>query len=223
MIRELILMSADFAISPWFAQGAPPPPPLPSGFAIETLMAGANTDPFADGPISAAQARQRFADGDSCQVAFTPQRVMAAQMWCSERTRFIDWIGLDVPVPEGHVHVYNSWVRPKFRGLGLQWALASASCGNVVARGRSKMCAGVERREYPPFARKYAAMGLAVVAPYQSLWSLRLLGVTLASISLGPPRALEAARQSASRTFEQRAAREDQPGAAAPGAGVRHC
>jgi hypothetical protein len=146
---------------------------------------------------------------------------MAAQMWCSEQTRFIDWIGCDIRVPEGHVHVYNSWVRPESRGLGLQWALASASCGNVFARGRSKICAGVERREYPPFARKYAAMGLGVVAPYQSLWSLRLLGMTVASIPLSSPRSLEAARENAGRIFARRAARRDQAGANAPSADAR--
>ncbi len=221
MIRELVLISADLAASPWFARGVPPSPSMPTGFAIETLAAGAATDPFVDGPIPAAQAAQRFAEGDTCQIAFTSHRIMAAQMWCSEQTRFIDWIGCDIRVPEGHVHVYNSWVRPEFRGLGLQWALASASCRNVFARGRSKMCAGVERREYPPFARKYAAMGLGLVAPYQSLWSLRLLGVTVASIPLSSPRSLDAARENASRIFARRAARRDQAGANAPSAEAR--
>jgi hypothetical protein len=220
MIRELVLISADLAASPWFARGVPPSPSTPAGFAIETLAAGA-TAPFVDGPIPAAQAAQRFAEGDTCQIAFTSHRVMAAQMWCSEQTRFIDWIGCDIRVPAGHVHVYNSWVRPEFRGLGLQWALASASCGDVFARGRSKMCAGVERREYPPFARKYAAMGLGVVAPYQSLWSLRVLGVTVVSIPLSPPRSLESARENASRIFARRAARRDQAGANAPSADAR--
>lgn len=221
MIRELVLVSGDLAAAPWFARGMPPSPSMPVGFAIETLSAGSPTHIFDDGPISTAQAAQRFAEGDTCHIALTPDPIMAAQMWCSERTRFIDWIGCDIRPPEGHVHVYNSWVRPEYRGLGLQWTLASASCRDILARRRTKMCAGVERKEYPPFARKYAAMGLGLVAPYQSLWSLRLLGVTVAAIPLSPPRSLEAARENASRILARRTARADRTDANAPNVDAR--
>ena len=210
MIRELVLVSGDLAAAPWFVRGVPPSPPVPEGFTIETLSAGAPAHLFDDGPIPPAQATQRFADGDTCHVAVTRDGVVGAQMWCSERTRFIDWIGCDICPPEGHVHVYNSWVRPEFRGLGLQWNLAAASCRDIAARGRSKMCAGVERKEYPPFARKYAAMGLGLMAPYKAIWSLRLLGVTAAAISVPPPRALERARLNASKVLARRAARADE-------------
>lgn len=193
MIRELVLVSGNLATAPWFVRGAPPSPPTPEGILIETLSAGAPTHLFADGPIPGAQAARRFAEGDTCHVAVTSGGVMSAQMWCSEETRFIDWIGCDIRPPEEHVHIYNSWVEPEFRGLGLHWILAAAACGDVVARGRTRLCAGVERREYAPFARKYAAMGLAVVAPYRSIWSLRVRGVTLAAISWPPPRALKTA------------------------------
>jgi hypothetical protein len=81
------------------------------------------------------------------------------------------------------------------------------------------MCAGVERKEYPPFARKYAGMGLAHIAPYKSIWSLRVFGVTVVAIPCPPPRSLEAARERASRILARRTTRHDQAnsgGAAAP-------
>lgn len=137
---------------------------------------------------------------------------MAAQMWCTERPRFIAWIGCDIRPPEGHVHVYNSWVEPEFRGLGLQWNLAAASCLDILARGRTRMCAGVERKEYPPFARKYATMGLGLVAPYKAIWSLQLFGVTAAVVPWSPPSALDAACRSAARLAARHATRKDQSG-----------
>lgn len=210
MIRELVVVSGDLAAAPWFVRGAPPAPPIPAGFVIETLSGGASASRFDEGPIQPAQAAERLAEGDTCHVAVTSGAVVAAQMWCSERTRFIDWIGCGIRPPDGHVHVYNSWVRPGFRGLGLQWNLAAASCRDMVGRGRSKMCAGVERKEYPPFARKYAAMGLGLVAPYKSIWSLRLFGVTAAVISLPPPRSLEAACRNASKVLARRTMHADQ-------------
>ncbi len=209
MIRELVLVAVDFAGVPWFARGEPPAPPVPAGFAIERASPDASSALFGDGPVSPSQAAQRLSDGDTCLVAVTEGAVMAAQMWCSERVRFIDWIGCDVRPPEGHVHVYNSWVRPEFRGLGLQWNLASAACQDVAARGRSKMCAGVERKEYPPFARKYAAMGLGLIVPYKSIWSLRLFGVT-AAIRVSAPRTLDEACRNAANTLARRTARADQ-------------
>jgi len=210
MIRELVLVAVDFTGVPWFAHGEPPAPPVPAGFAIERASPDASSTLFGDGPVSPSQAAQRLADGDTCLVAVTEGTVTAAQMWCSERVRFIDWIGCDVRPPEGHVHVYNSWVRPEFRGLGLQWNLAAAACRNVAARGRSKMCAGVERKEYPPFARKYAAMGLGLMVPYKSIWSLQLLGVTAGAIPFPPPRALGEACRNAATTLARRTSSADQ-------------
>jgi hypothetical protein len=182
---------------------------MPAGFAIETFSTGASSRLFDDGPIAPGKAAQRFADGDTCHIAVTSSFVMAAQMWCSERTRFIDWIGCNIRPPEGHVHVYNSWVRPEFRGLGLQWTLAAAACRDIIARGRSKMCAGVERKEYPPFARKYAAMGLGLFVPYKSIWSLRVFGLTVGAIPFPPPRSLEAARESAGKILARYSIRAD--------------
>ena len=204
MIRELVLVAVDFSEVPWFARGEPPAPPVPAGFAVEKVSREASLTLFGDGPISPFHAAQRLADGDTCLVALTGGTVMAAQMWCSERARFIDWIGCDVRPPEGHVHVYNSWVKPEFRGLGLQWNLASAACRDVAARGRSKMCAGVERKEYPAFARKYAAMGLGLMVPYKSIWALQLFGVAAATIPSPPPRALGAACRNAANALARR-------------------
>jgi hypothetical protein len=81
---------------------------------------------------------------------------------------------------------------------------------DIAARGRSKVCAGVERKEYPPFARKYAAMGLGLMVPYKSIWSLQLFGVTAAAIPFVSPRSLEEARISASKLLARHATRADQ-------------
>ena len=202
MIRELVLVSGDLSATRWFASRTPPVPRLPAGISLETA-----TDErlFAKGPISPKQAGERLSEGDTCVVAVSPEIGLAAQMWCTERTRYIDWIGCDIRPPDGHVHVYNSWVEPEFRGLGLHWSLAAAACGTVVERGRTHLCAGVERKEYAPFARKYAAMGLALLAPYKSIWSLRVWGVTAAAVSARPPRVLEVARLNASKILAGRA------------------
>jgi len=211
MIRELVLVAGDLAAAPWFVHGAVPVPPNPAGIAVERFTGSAPSHLFDEGPVSAAMAANRLVDGDTCLVAVT-SGAMAAQMWCSERPRFIDWIGCDIRPPKGHVHVYNSWVQPEFRGLGLQWNLAAASCQDIVARGRTKMCAGVERKEYPPFARKYAAMGLGLVAPFKSVWSWQAFGLTVAVITLPPPRALRAAARNAARILARREARAKREG-----------
>jgi hypothetical protein len=211
MIRELVLVAGDLAAAPWFVHGAVPSPPKPAGVAIERFTGTAPQHLFNEGPVSLALATERLVGGDTCLVAIT-SGAMAAQMWCSERPRFIDWIGCEIRPPAGHVHVYNSWVQPEFRGLGLQWNLAAASCEDILARGRTKMCAGVERKEYPPFARKYAAMGLGLVAPYKSVWSWQVFGLTPAVIALSPPQALEAATQSAAKILARRAMRDSKGG-----------
>jgi hypothetical protein len=211
MIRELVLVAGDLAAAPWFVHGAVPIPPDPAGTAIHRFMGAVPPHLFNEGPVSAALAIKRLADGDTCLVALR-SGAMAAQMWCSERPRFIDWIGCEIRPPEGHVHVYNSWVQPEFRGLGLQWNLAAASCQDILARGRTRMCAGVERKEYPPFAWKYAAMGLGLVAPYRSVWSWQMFGLTPVVIKLPPPRALEAARRNAAKILARRAMRDSKGG-----------
>lgn len=211
MIRELVLVAGDLAASPWFVHGAVPVPPNPADVVIERLTGAAPQHLFNEGPVSAALAAERLMGGDTCLVA-VKSGAMAAQMWCSELSRFIDWIGCNIRPPEEHVHVYNSWVQPEFRGLGLQWNLAAASCQDILARGRTKMCAGVERKEYPPFARKYAAMGLGLVAPYKSVWSWQVFGLTPAVIALPPPRALEEATQSAAKILVRRALRDSKEG-----------
>ncbi len=201
MIRELVLVTGDFSLSPWFARGIPPAPRVPDGIRIETLVKNAPQGLFTDGPVSSAEAAARLSEGDTCHAALTAGGFLAAQMWSTERSRYIDWIGCDIRPPERHVHVYNSWVQPEFRGLGLQWNLAAAAGADVVARGHHQMCAGVERREYPPFARKYASMGLGMITPYRSIWSLRVFGMTAAVIPLPPPRSLDLARRNAHRVF----------------------
>ena len=210
MIRELVLVAGDLSAAPWFVRGVPPIPRIPEGLTIERLLNGARASLFDEGPTPSAQAANRLADGDTCLLVVTSSGAMAAQMWCSERPRFIDWIGCEIGPPEGHVHVYNSWVQPEFRGLGLQWNLAAASCQDIVARGRSKMCAGVERKEYPPFARKYAAMGLGLMAPYKAIWSLQLFGMTAGVIPWSPPRVLDEACRNAAKILARRATRADQ-------------
>jgi len=222
MIRELVLVAGDLAAAPWFIHGAVPCPPSPAGFAIERFTDTAPSHLFDEGPVSAKLAAERLGDGDTCIVAVT-SGAMAAQMWCSERPRFIDWIGCDIRPPEGHVHVYNSWVQPEFRGLGLQWNLAAASCQDILARRRTKMCAGVERKEYPPFARKYAALGLGLVAPYKSLWSWQVLGRTPAVIGLPPPRVLRAATDNAAKILARREVRaKKEGGVGVVGGGEQH-
>ena len=211
MIRELVLVAGDLAAAPWFVRGAPPVPPDPAGVAIERFAGTAPPHLFDGGPVSTTLATKRLVDGDTCLVAVT-SGAMVAQMWCSERPRFIEWIGCDIHPPAGHVHVYNSWVQPEFRGLGLQWNLAAASCQDILARGRTKMCAGVERKEYPPFARKYAAMGLGLVAPYKSVWSWQAFGLTPVVVALPPPRTLKAASQNAAKILARHESRDKRGG-----------
>ena len=200
MIRELVLVSSDLSISPWFASRTPPVPSLPEGITVGHATSIADAELFVRGPITRELATTRLADGDTCSLVFKQGTGLIAQMWVTEKPRFIEWIGCNVTPPEGHVHLYNAWVEPEFRGLGLQWVLAALSCSEVVARGKHHICAGVERKEYPPFARKYAAMTLGVISAYGSIWALRIFGMT-ATISAGPPRSLAKAREAARRIF----------------------
>ena len=203
MLRELILTSGDFATTHWFPHDPPPMLPPPEGTTVETIRDAGDADLFAIGPVSPAEAKQRLSEGDSCVVA-TDAAGLAAAMWCSERKRFIKWIGCNIRPPPGHVHFYNAWVRPDTRGVNLQWVMAAAACANVVALGRQKICAGVERREFPPFARKYAAIGLGVISPYQSVWAYRALGMT-AVLRTRPPSSLNKASRKADAIFARRA------------------
>jgi hypothetical protein len=206
MIRELVLVAADLSASPWFASRTPPVPPLPGGITVRRARSKADAELFVRGPISPELAATRLADGDTCSMVIKQGTGLIAQMWLTEKPRFIEWIGCNVTPREGHVHLYNSWVEPEFRGLGLQWVLAALSCGDVLDRGKRCICAGVERKEYPPFARKYAAMSLGVISAYGSIWALRIFGMT-ATISAGPPRGLEKASEAARRIFARRVGR----------------
>jgi hypothetical protein len=206
MIRELVLVSGDISDTPWFASRTPPIPPLPEGITIGRATSKADAELFVRGPITREQAATRFADGDTCSMVIKQGTGLIAQMWLTEKPRFIEWIGCSVTPPDGHVHLYNAWVEPEFRGLGLQWVLAALSCKDVVDRGKRCICAGVERKEYPPFARKYAAMTLGLISAYGSIWALRIFGMT-ATISAGPPRSLEKASEAARKIFARRAGR----------------
>jgi hypothetical protein len=200
MIRELVLVAADFSAVPSAGNGAPPPAALPAGFSVEVLAAGADVARFAGGPVDPDGAAQRLAEGDRCIVVRDNDFHLAAQMWCATVPRLIDWIGAEVAPRAGHALLYNAWVAPAARGRGLQWALAARACADVAESGLAGICAGVERREYAPFARKYATLGLAVIVPYASLWSLRLLGRTW-SWQTPPPVALHGALANARAAF----------------------
>jgi hypothetical protein len=206
MIRELVLVSGDFSASPWFVTRTPPVPPVPDGLTVRRTTSKEDASLFVRGPVTREQAATRFAEGDTCSVAIKPEFGLVAQMWLTERPRFIEWIGCTVKPPAGHVHFYNAWVEPEFRGLGLQWILAAESCSDVMDRGLHCICAGVERKEYPPFARKYAAMTLGVISAYGSIWALKIFGMT-AAISAGPPRGLERATEAARKIFARRVGR----------------
>jgi hypothetical protein len=189
MIRELVLVSADLRAAPWFASGAPPLPAIPADIELR-VIADNDTEPFARGPVSRETAHARLAAGDRCAIAVDGKtHAMIAQLWLSPLPRGLDWIGCTVAPPPGHMLIYNAWVDPPSRGHGLHWALASLACQTVVSAGLTKICAGVERQEFAPFAKKYADMGLALIAPYASLWTWRVLGRTL-RMHLPPPRAL---------------------------------
>ncbi len=206
MIRELILTSGDFTTTHWYPHNAPPQQPLPDGTSIEIVRDTSRAELFTIGPVSVAEANQRLSEGDSC-VVVTDSFGLAAEMWCSERKRYIEWIGCKVRPPPGHVHFYNAWVRPESRGLNLQWVLAAAACANVVTLGRHQICAGVERREFAPFTRKYASIGLGLIKPYKSIWALRMLGIT-AAISTRPPSSLDLACRRAAEIFARRVAQD---------------
>jgi hypothetical protein len=206
MIRELVLVSGDLSGSPWFVSRTPPIPSLPEGITVGRATSKADAELFVTGPITREQAVTRIADGDTCSIVIKQGTGLIAQMWLTEKPRFIEWIGCNVTPPDGHVHLYNAWVEPEFRGLGLQWVLAAISCSDVLDRGKHHICAGVERKEYPPFARKYAAMTLGVISAYGSIWALRIFGMT-ATIAAGPPRSLEKASEAARKIFARRVGR----------------
>ena len=207
MIRELVLVSGDMSGSPWFASRTPPVPPLPEGISVGRATSKTDAELFVTGPITREQAAIRIADGDTCSVVIKQGTGLIAQMWLTEKPRFIEWIGCNVTPPDGHVHLYNAWVEPEYRGLGLQWVLAAISCSDVIDRGKHRICAGVERKEYPPFARKYAAMTLGVISAYGSIWALKIFGRAIVTISARPPRSLEKASEAARKIFARRVGR----------------
>jgi hypothetical protein len=207
MIRELVLVSGDMSGSPWFASRTPPVPPLPEGITAGRATSKADANLFVSGPVNKEMAASRLSDGDTCSIVMKHGTGLIAQMWLTEKPRFIEWIGCNVAPPEGHVHLYNAWVEPEFRGLGLQWVLAAISCSDVMDRGKHHICAGVERKEYPPFARKYAAMSLGVISAYGSIWALKIFGRAVVTISAGPPRSLEKASEAARKIYARRVGR----------------
>ncbi|MDX2224439.1 MAG: hypothetical protein SFV21_16930 [Rhodospirillaceae bacterium] len=196
MIRELVLVRAGFSETPWFGRRPPPPPALVPGVRLEAITDVSMAAAFGDSPVPVADVARRLSDGDVCIGALSDAGCIVGQMWSADRPRWIDWIGATVTPPADHRLLYNAWVAPAWRGHGLQWALAAAACGDVVRRGAVGIAAGVERREYAPFARKYAALGLAVIVPFASVWALRLFGRAL-TWTATPPRGLSAATERA--------------------------
>lgn len=176
-------------------------PALPADVVLKTVSTAADLEMFSTGPISPAEAERRFSEGDTCHIALSATSGVAGQVWCTEKSRFIEWIGCDVKPPVGHVHVYNLWVGPRFRGLGVQWNLASLACSDIVGRGLHHMCAGFERQEYPALARKYAALGLGHIAPYKSVWALLIGGVAMITVRTSPPGCLQTPCYNAGRVF----------------------
>lgn len=175
---------------------------MPGGFSLAIAEHAGKAGLFTTGPVPGAKAQIRLSEGDFC-VVVSDKSGLAAQMWASERARFIEWIGCKIVPEDQHVHLFNAWVRPDVRGRGLQWILASEACRNVIRNGRTKVFAGVERVEYAPFARKYAAMGLGLLIPIRSVWAGRLFGVTIA-INTRPPKALHAAMLGAKSILSRR-------------------
>jgi len=185
MIRELVLISADLRAAPWYASRVAPRPKIPDNITLRVLQRG---EKIGYGPISSEVAAARLNEGDRCVVA-EYLHAAVGQMWLSQHSRHLDWIGCKVAPQEDAALLYNAWVDESVRGPGIHWAMASLACETVVAMGLTRITAGVERGEFAPFARKYAEMGLAVIEPTGSLWCLRLFGLNL-HITLAPPRDL---------------------------------
>lgn len=192
MIRELILVSCDIsrATFPRDTESM-----LPSEGSVIIISDIKDAHLFSIGPVAMTEAKTRLQEGDFCVVVLDAHG-LAAEMWATEHPRYIDWIGCKIVPEKNHVHLYNAWVRPDVRGPGLQWRLAWEACKGVIRRGKSKVFAGVERAEYAPFARKYAAMGLGLLKPIRSIWAGKLLGITIA-VPVPPPAVLAPAMANA--------------------------
>lgn len=185
MIRELILVGADLKTTHWFAAGAPPRVELPTDLLLCVIEKDASL--FSGEPVSAETARTRLAEGDRCIAVRDSIGKIVGQIWLSRKSRHIDWIGCEVAPHPGAALLYNAWVDPAQRGRNVHWAMAAQACAEAVAMGFTKVCAGLDRHEYQPFAEKYAEMKLAVIVPYASLWCMRALGW---HVALKPPRLL---------------------------------
>ena len=96
MIRELVLVAADMSAAPWFVSRTPPIPAIPDGITVGHAKTKADAELFLTGPITREQAASRFAEGDTCTVAVKAGTGVVAQMWCTEKARYIEWIGCEV-------------------------------------------------------------------------------------------------------------------------------
>lgn len=186
MLRELILFKANVVEMAEVPNETAPNETEDIGVDFSLLEAN-DCDDWVPCGHSLVEFRQRLSDGEFCLVGRESKNgKVVSTLWMTEQPVFIEWIACHVtPLPD-HFLLYNAWVDPAFRGKSIHWESARKACEYVALKGSSNICAGVEIKEFEPFARKYAEIGLACIQPYASLWALTLFRKTV-SVTL-PPR-----------------------------------
>lgn len=189
MLRELILFKANVVEMASASKRAAPDEPEQARVEF-SLLDTDSCDDSIPSPHCAEEFRQRLSEGQFCLVGRDSESVrIVSTMWMTDQPVFIEWIACQVtPLPD-HFLLYNAWVDPTYRGKSIHWENARKACEQVTRMGCSNICAGVEIKEFEPFARKYAEIGLACIEPYASLWALTLFRKTF-SLTLPPRKSL---------------------------------
>ena len=167
----MVLFTADL-------QGASTQVPAHKGVDLEWLgqngPAPAGISQYAD----TAGVDQRLARGDGCLIGRDATTGgLVYHLWVTESGAYLDWIFAAVTPRPQELLVYDVWLGENHRGGPAHWAAAALTCQEAMRRGRRYILAGVERREFPSFARKYRAHGLPQITADRAIIGIWIGGM----------------------------------------------
>lgn len=181
MVRDLILVKGDVTRTEWFLAGAPAPHvTTPDNVNMRWLCRDEweSKAEILDRPREIIA--RRFDRGARCLIGWdeTDRRVIY-HLWADDKGSHTPWIFRRLEPLDKHLLIFDVWAHPDYRGKNVHWAGAAMSCEEVVRRGLTGICAGLEAHEFLPFATKYASFGLGLITPYASILGFNFFGLKL--------------------------------------------
>lgn len=174
--RELVVFEADLSISPWLIKNELPQfPKIPDYISYQWLKEQQCLERSDQLNRSHEMIKERYRDEGQCLVGIDIRNnTIISELWLTTKSAYIEWIFKRMHASNKGVFLYNIWLHPDYRGGTIYQYGIVLACQKAAQLGHLIVSAGVEERDFYPFARMHAILKTALLVPKHILIYQRL-------------------------------------------------